>query len=149
MERLEMEHVPRAYTLKMMEYLPDEKVAELARWSVSTFSRDFLWDVFKEISVDTLVKSYEVLSTKYDKLFTFEHQKVGTEHTLKILHSRGRKWSIYCAESLRSAFKDLVGIEIEVKWSPNEVKGRFIEPHPTYDQMRKVGPNANMLVAAP
>jgi hypothetical protein len=79
--------------LKIVGYLPNEKLAELGRWSVSNFSRDFVWEVFKEISLDTLIKSYEVLSTEYDKLFTFEHQKVGQEHTLKILHSRGPKWS--------------------------------------------------------
>jgi hypothetical protein len=134
MDGLEMEHVPRAFMLKIMDYLPDEKVVELGRWAALSLSRDFVWEVFKEISLDTLIKSYEVLSTKYDRLFTFEHQKVGQEHTLKLLHSRGRKWSIFYAESLRSAFKELVGIEIEVEWGPHEVKGRFIEAHAAHRQ---------------
>jgi hypothetical protein len=144
---LEMEHVPSAFILKMMAYLPDEKLAELGRWSVSHFSRDFVWEVFKEISLDTLIKSYEVLSTKYDRLFTFEHLKVGQEHSLKILHSRGPKWSIFCAESLRFAFKDLVGIEIEVEWGPNEVRGRFIEAHPT-PRHKKISAADRLLASA-
>jgi hypothetical protein len=135
MERLEMEQVPRAFMLKILEYLPDEKVAELGRWSVS-LSRDFVWEIFREISLDTLIRSYEVLSAKYDRLFTFQHQKIGLEHTLKLLHSRGRKWSIYYAETLRSAFKDLAGVELKVEWGPNEVRGRFSEAPTAHPQKK-------------
>jgi hypothetical protein len=139
MEHLEMEDVPRAFILKMMEYLPDEKLAELGRWSVSHFSRDWVWEVFKEISLDTLIKSYEILSTKYD--FTFEHQKVGSEHTLKMLHSRGRKWSVFAAESLRFAFESLVGIEIEVRWGPNEVRARLMEADTAHSKEKASSPD--------
>jgi len=129
MEGLEMEEVPSAWLLKLMEYIPTEMVAELGRWATATFSRKFVWEIFKEISSDTLIRAYEMLGKKYERFLSFEHQKQGSEHILKIRHSRGQKWSVFYAESIRSAFKDLVGIELEVEWGSNEVRGKFIEPN--------------------
>jgi hypothetical protein len=128
MEGLEMEEVPSAWTIKLMEYVPAEKVAELGRWSAATFSRKLVWDVFKEISPDTLIRMYELVGRKYKNFLSFEHWKEGSEHTLKFLHSRGQKWSVYTAETVRSTFKELLGIELKVEWGPNEVTGKFIEP---------------------
>jgi hypothetical protein len=127
MEGIDMEEVPSAFMAKIMEYVPIEKVAELGRWSAGNFSRKFVWQIFKELSPNPIIKAYEVLGKKYNHFFAFEHHKEGSVHNLKILHSRGQKWSIYYAESMRSAFKDLVGVEIEVEWGPNEVRGRFTE----------------------
>lgn len=131
MEGIEMEEVPSTFMQKLMEFVPTEKVAELGRWSAINFSRKFVWQIFKELSPDTLIKSYEVLAEKYKHYFSFEHHKEGSDHILKIHHSRGQKWSIYYGESMRSAFTDLLGIEIEVEWGPNEVIGRFAEPTAT------------------
>jgi hypothetical protein len=129
MEGLEMEQVPSAWTIKLMEYVPTEKVAELGRWSTATFSRKLLWDIFKEISPDTIIKMYEMVGQKYKNFVTFEHWKEGSEHTLKFLHNRGQKWSVYTAETVKSTFKELLGIALEVEWGPNEVKGKFSEPN--------------------
>ncbi len=128
MEGLEMEEVPGAWVIKLMEYVPTEKVAELGRWSAATFSRKLVWDIFKEISSESLIRMYELVGKKYKNFLSFEHWKEGPEHTLKFLHSRGQKWSVYTAETVRSTFKDLLGIELEVEWGPNEITGKFIEP---------------------
>ena len=127
MEGIEMEEVPSTFMLKLMEFVPMEKVPELGRWSTFNFSRKFVWQIFKELSPNTIIKAYEVLGKKYKNYFSFEHHREGLEHVLKIRHSRGQKWSIYYGESMRSAFKDLLGIEIEVDWGPNEVTGRYTE----------------------
>jgi hypothetical protein len=128
MEGLDMEEVPGAFIAKIMEYVPAEKVAELGRWSAINFSRKFVWQTFKELSLNTIIKSYEVIAKKYQRHFAFEHYQEGSVHALKIRHSRGQKWSIYYAENMRSIFNDLLGVKIEVEWGTNEVRGRFIEP---------------------
>jgi hypothetical protein len=128
-EGLEMEEVPSTWLQKLMEYVPTEKVAELGRWSAINFSRKFVWEIFKEISSDTLIKAYEILGKKYKSFLSFEHRQEGSKHILKILHSRGQKWSVYYGELIRSAFKDLLGIELEVELGPNEVRGTFTEPN--------------------
>jgi len=138
MEGIEMEEVPSTFMVKLMEFVPTEKVAELGRWSAINFSRKFVWQIFKEISPDTLIKGYEVLARKYKHFFSFEHHADGSDHILKILHSRGQKWSIYYGESMRSAFKDLVGVEIEVEWGPNEVVGRFAEHTATASKGQRI-----------
>jgi hypothetical protein len=138
MEGIEMEEVPSAFMLKIMEYVPIEKVAELGRWSTVNFSRKFVWQIFKELSSDTLIKAYEILGEKYKHYFSFEHHFEGSDHILKIHHSRGQKWSIYYGESLRSAFKDLLGMEIEVDWGPNEVRGRFTEANAHPVKVRQI-----------
>jgi len=138
MEGLETEEVPSAWVIKLMDSVPAEKVAELGRWSAANFSRKFVWDIFKEISYDTLIKMYELVGKKYKNWLSVEHWKEGSEHTLRILHSRGQKWSVYIAETIRSTFKDLLGIELEVEWGPTEVRVRFIEPGTSVDKNRQI-----------
>ena len=138
MEGIEMEQVPSTFMLKLMELVPTERMAELAKWSTFNFSRRFVWQIFKELSSDTLIKGYEVLAKKYKNFFSFEHYMDGSDHVLRILHSRGQKWSVYYAESMRSAFKDLLGVEIEVKWGANEVVGRFAEHNTATAKGRQV-----------
>jgi hypothetical protein len=127
MEGIEMEEVPSSVMLKFMEYISPEKAAELGRWSAIHFSRKFVWQIFKELKSDTVIKAYEALAEKYKHFFSFEHHREGSDHILKIHHSRGQKWSIYYGESMRTIFKELLGMEIEVEWGPNEVIGKFIE----------------------
>jgi hypothetical protein len=139
MEGIEMEEVPSAFMAKIMEYVPLEKVAELGKWATITFLPQLVWQTFKELSPDTIIKAYELLGKKYKQIITVEHHKEGNEHTLKILHSRGgQKWSVYHAESMRSAFKNLVGVEIEVEWGPNEVRGKFTEPNASMVKGRQI-----------
>jgi hypothetical protein len=138
MEGIEMEEMPSTFMQKIMEFVPTEKVAELGKWSAVNFSGKFVWQIFKELSPDTLIKGYEVLAKKYKHFFSFEHHTEGSDHILRILHSRGQKWSIYYGESMRSAFKDLLGVEIEVEWGPNEVTGRFTEPTTTASKGRRI-----------
>jgi hypothetical protein len=126
LEGLELEEVPSAYLQKIMEYIPTETAAELGRWSAANFSRKFVWQIFKEISSDTLIRTYELLAKKSKNFLSFEHSKEGSEHTLKILHSRGQNGPF--AELIRSGFKDLLGIELQIECGPNEVRGRFAEP---------------------
>ncbi|HEV2118985.1 MAG TPA: hypothetical protein VGS11_02590 [Candidatus Bathyarchaeia archaeon] len=128
-EGLEMEEVPSAFLIKIMEHVPTERVAELGRWTAANFSRKFVWDIFKEINSDTVINAYEMFAKKYKSFLSFEHQKRGSEHTIKILHNRGQKWSVFYAEVIRSAFKDLLGVELEVEYGPNEIKERFTEPN--------------------
>lgn len=138
MEGLETEEVPSAWVIKLMDFVPTERVAELGRWSAATFSRKFVWDIFKEISYDTLIRMYELVGKKYKNWLSVEHLKEGSEHTLKILHSRGQKWSVYTAETIRSTFKDLLGIELEIELGPNEVRGKFIEPSSSVVKGRQI-----------
>lgn len=91
MEGLEMEEVPGAWLQKLVDYVPAEKVAELGRWAAANFSRKFVWDTFKEVSPDALIRAYEILGKKYKSFLSFEHWKEGSEHILKISHSRGEK----------------------------------------------------------
>lgn len=137
-EGLEMEEVPSMFLAKIMEYVPTESAAELGRWSTANFSRKFVWEIFKEISPDTLIKAYEMFANKYKSILSFEHRKQGSEHTLKILHHRGQKWSVFYAEVIRSAFRDLLGIELEIELGPNEVRGKFTESNTYVAKTRQV-----------
>jgi hypothetical protein len=127
-EGLEMEEVPTAFLTKIMESVPTEGAAELGRWTTANFSRKFVWDMFKEISPDTVIRAYEMFAKKYKGILSFEHRKQGSENTIKVLHSRGQKWSVFYAEVIRSAFKELLGIGLEIEWGPNEVRGKFTDP---------------------
>jgi hypothetical protein len=128
MEGIEMDEVPSSVMLKFMEYISPEQAPELGRWSAIHFSRKFVWQIFKELNSDTVIKTYEAMAEKYGHYFSFEHYKENSDHILKIHHSRGQKWSIYYGESMKTTFKDLLGIQIVVEWGPNEVIGRFTEP---------------------
>jgi Ribbon-helix-helix protein, copG family len=138
MDGIEMEEVPSSVMLKFMEYLPTERVAELGRWSAVNFSRKFVWQIFKELSPDTVIKAYEAMAEKYQHFFSFEHHMEDSDHILKIRHSRGQKWSIYYGESMRATFKELLGVAIDVEWGPNEIEGRFRDVVPSRAQNRKI-----------
>jgi hypothetical protein len=138
LEGLQMEEVPGAWLQKLMEYVPAASIPELGRWATMNFTRKFVWETFKEISPDALIRAYEILAKKYKNIISFEHLKEGPEHTLKLSHSRGQKWSALYAENIRSGFKDLLGIELKLEWGPSEIIGKYTEPRTSMVKNRPV-----------
>jgi hypothetical protein len=144
MEDLDMQYFPTLLLTKMMNFIPEDKVSELARWAAKNYAHQFIWGIFKEVSHETIIESYEFMAAKYPKLFTFEHEKHGLTHTMRIRHSRGPNWSRFYSETIRDSFWELVRIQVSMQWTQNEVVGTFTEPIKTHSRA-KPGPIAALV----
>ena len=65
---------------------------------------EFISFYFKKLDFDNLVKSMELLSHRYGRMFTLETNTDGKTTMLVMKHSIGPKRSAYIAEAIRTIF---------------------------------------------
>jgi hypothetical protein len=123
LKKFESVDTPLQLLVKIMGYLSDENAKDLAASTGKTIAREFIQFKFSELTLDSLLKYFE-LQAMHSVSLHFEHRNEGGAQTAIIRHTMGAKWSIYYAELLRSLF-DAVGAGIEVERLENQVTGRF------------------------
>jgi hypothetical protein len=141
MADIDMDYFPNTLLTKIMNFLPPDKVTELAKWSAKNYARQFVWGLSKEVSPEALIRSYETMATRYTKLFSFEHETHGTIHTMRVRHSRGPNWSKFYAETIREAWLELVQIQLDMQVTENEVIATFKEPGETSTHVKRGHPS--------
>ena len=118
--------VRKIFLVKGLEYLSENEIRELARWSAMELGAETLkfYDAYPK--VDAVMHIYENVISKYGRLYNFRHETDGKNHTIIISHRMGKNWSIFFEENLKTIFSRL-GIDLDTETSANLVRGRFVE----------------------
>ena len=75
---------------------------------------------YKKFDLDSTLKAFEILVSKYSNLFKFEHQYDGRTHTLVLKHDTGLRASAYYAESIKAVFT-LLGLKVKTNETEAQV----------------------------
>lgn len=128
-EELDYGSVRKAFLAKGIEYLTEDEIRELARWSAMEIGSETLRFFNAYPKLDAVLHIYESIISKYGRLYTFHHDVEGKNHTVILTHKMGKNWSIFFEQNLKTIFGRL-GIDLETETSTNLVRGRFVEkPH--------------------
>jgi len=121
--------VRKAFLAKGLDYLAEEEIRELAKWSAMELGAETLRFYNAYPKVDAILHIYEHIISKYGRLYNFRHEVEGKTHTIFLSHRMGKNWSIFFEENLKTIFGRL-GIDLETERSANLVRGRFVEKAP-------------------
>jgi hypothetical protein len=125
-EELDYGSVRKAFLVKGIEYLTEDEVRELARWSAMELGSETLRFYNAYPKLDAVLHIYESVISKYGRLYAFHHDVEGKTHTIILTHKMGKKWSVFFEENMKTIFGRL-GIQLETETSANLVRGRFVE----------------------
>ena len=128
-EELDYGSVRKIFLVKGLEYLTEDEIRELARWSAMELGAETLRFYGGYHNLDAVIHIYESIISKYGRLYTFRHEVEGKSHTITLSHRMGKNWSIFFEENLKTIFGRL-GIDLETETSANLVRGRFVEKPP-------------------
>ncbi len=120
--------VPSGLLGKMMEYLSDEQVRDLAGWVGKNLIREYTMFWFKDVSTERVIDAFPRLFAKYGRSFDYEEHSDGPQHTAILKHNRGAKWSLYYGEIIETIFKEILNQHVRVERSDNQVVARFRYP---------------------
>ena len=128
-EELDYGMVRKLFLVKGLDYLTEDEIRELARWSAMELGAETLrfYDAYPK--VDAVLHIYEHVISKYGRLYKFHHEAEGKNHTILISHKMGKNWSTFFAENMKTIFGRL-GIDLETETSSNLVRGHFVEKTP-------------------
>ncbi len=104
----------------LFEHLTDEEARELGRRSGREGGPEMVTFWYKKFDLDSTLKAFEILVSKYSNLFKFEHQYDGKTHTLVLKHDTGLRASAYYAESIKSVFT-LLGMKVKTNETEAQV----------------------------
>jgi predicted transcriptional regulator len=125
-EELDYGMVRKMFLVRGLEYLSEDEIRELARWSAMELGSETLRFYNAYPKLDAVLHTYESIIAKYGRLYTFRHEVEGRNHTIFLSHRMGKNWSIFFEENLKTIFGRL-GIDLETETSTNLVRGRFVE----------------------
>ncbi len=117
--------VPGFLHAKMYSYFSEEQARELGEWAGKNFGRDFVLFWFKKINLDTVLEALNLLSSRYARIFSLEHNFDGKVHTIVVKHGLGGKGSIFNEEFLTSLFKELLNLSTESEHTEDQVVVRL------------------------
>jgi hypothetical protein len=117
--------MPAVIVARMVHYLDDGQVREVGRWVGTTLVREHVLFWFKEITPHSVIEAYPRLASRYGRLFEFVERTEGMSHTLVLKHAGGPKLSLLYAEILKSAFLELLHIQVDIEATENQVVARF------------------------
>ena len=129
MEDLDYGMVRKVFLVKGLEYLTEDEIRELGRWAAMEAGSETLRFYNADGRVDSVLRIYESIISKYGRLYNFRHVMDGRNHTITLSHKMGKNWSIFFAENLKTIF-GRIGITLETEISTNLVTGRFVEKQP-------------------
>ncbi|MDG6997009.1 MAG: hypothetical protein JRN52_13900 [Nitrososphaerota archaeon] len=104
---------------KMMAYLSDDEVKELARWVGRNQFKEFVTFWFKSIDLENVLRSIKLLG--YSGNFRYEEYVNGKVRTSVCKHNCGPKWSLYYEQVFKSVFEDLVKTQVTVESTDDQV----------------------------
>lgn len=104
--------LPRDVARRLMTYLTDEEIREVARWEGKTVLRGWVSFRYKELSLATVLQAFPRLLARYAGTFEYEESHENGRHVIVIKHGRGPKWSLYYQELAKGLFEDFLKKEI-------------------------------------
>ncbi len=104
----------------LFEHLSEEEARELGRRSGKEGGPEIVTFFYKKFDVDSVLRAFEDLSSKYANNFKLEHQFDGRTHTLVMKHDTGAKGSAYYAESVKAVF-GLLGLKVKTSETEAQV----------------------------
>ena len=119
--------IPRSLLVKLLDYLSEDEIKELATWAGKGPGSETIRFYHKEISVEAVLDSFQTIGSKYNKFFGFHHESEGAKHTITITHNMGMKWSIYFEAIMRNIFNEQLRIEIQTERTQNLTIGYFAD----------------------
>ncbi len=109
-EKFGLVSVSKRLLRSLFDYVPDDKVRELGAKSGKEGGPELVNFFYKKFDLDSLLKAFENLTSKYMNNFKFEHSFDGKMHTLVMKHDSGLNASAYYAESVKAVFA-LLGLK--------------------------------------
>lgn len=117
--------LPSTLLIRMLDSMPVAEARSLGAWAGKNFVKEFVLFWFKEITVKNVLSALSLLGSVYARAFQFEYARHGAVHTMILKHGAGRKASALYEDLLTSVMKDLVGIDVRVESTENQVVATF------------------------
>lgn len=105
---------------ELFDNLTVEEARKLGREGGATSWIEFISFYYKKLDFDSLVKSMDLLSHRYARMFALETFTEGRTTVLIMKHNIGPKRSAYIAEAIRTIFSKFE-IKVEVTESEDQV----------------------------
>lgn len=117
--------LPASLIEKMMDHLTDEEARDLGQWVGHKLLPEFITFWFKEVNLQAMVVGFPRLQSRYGRAFEYEEHVKAGKWTIVLKHSGGARWSMYYAELLRTAFRELLKTDIVTEKTDDQVVARF------------------------
>lgn len=124
-DKFGLESLPGSCVAKLFDYLPEEKVRELAQWVGSDLLRQFTLFWFRDTSLETILQAYPRLMGDYGNFFEYEERNDEGQVVVILKHGLGNHWSLFHGEVIRTAFDRLLRKPVKVEETVNQVTVRF------------------------
>ena len=114
---------------RLLSFTSAKEAAQMGRWAARNLAREFSVFWFKEFTVQTALKSLELLGSRYARQYEYSlhDNATGREHVVILNHGMGRKWSIYWANLVKTGFEELLGKKVKITQMRNQVVARIQE----------------------
>ncbi len=119
-EKFGLVSVSKRLLRSLFEYVPDKEVRELGTRSGKEGGPEMVTFFYKKFDLDSLLKAFEHLTSKYANNFKLEHNFDGKTHTFVMKHDTGPKASAYYAESVKAVFA-LLGLRAKTSETEAQV----------------------------
>ncbi len=106
---------------KIMGFLSDEQISEYGRWFGENLTKEYITFFFKRVDYDTVLRALRMLGADYGGHYQFEDHFDGRTHIIICKHGRGEKWSLFYEEAFRCAFKSLLGRDVDIERTDDQV----------------------------
>jgi hypothetical protein len=117
--------MPAVILVKLMDCLTDEEAAALGAWAGKNLLKEYITFWFTEVTPETLLEGFPKLLSKYGRAFTYEELVEDDRRVIILKHGAGPRWSTFYEETIRTAFHDLLHLDVRVEKSDNQVVLRF------------------------
>ncbi len=109
---------------KLMSFLTREQTKEFGQWVGEVLAAELITFWFKKINLGTALRAIEMLGQEYGGHYQYEDLFDGRTHTIICKHGRGEKWSLLYSEAFKHAFNDLLGRDVKIESTEDQVTVR-------------------------
>jgi hypothetical protein len=117
--------MPSVILVKLMDCLTDDEATALGAWAGRNLLKEYITFWFTEVTPETLLEGFPKLLSKYGRAFTYEELVEDDRRVIILKHGAGPRWSTFYEETIRTAFHDLLHLDVRVEKSDNQVVLRF------------------------
>jgi len=111
--------VSSSFQKKLLEYLSDEKVRELAIWDAENLAEEFFRFFFQTIESKDVIKTIQLHSLAGH--YPYEEQIVDGTRSFVLKHNRGRKQSIFYQEYFGCLFRKISKVQAIIESTEDQV----------------------------
>jgi len=119
-EKFGLVSVSKRLLRSLFDYVPEKDVRDLGTKSGKEGGPELVTFFYKKFDLESLLKAFENLTSKYMNNFKFEHNFDGKTHTLVMKHDIGLNASAYYAESVKAVFA-LLGLKAKTSETEAQV----------------------------